>query len=377
MAAAKVKVMQITHDLKIGGLQRVVVDLALNLDKRRYSVSVCALKGGGPFEEELLRHGISVFKLPVIPNQADYFGFWKLSRILNRERPDLIHTHNTHPLIDGVAAAILAGVPARIHTDHARQFPDKKRYMIAERILSARINQMVAVSEAAKESLYSHEGIRPDRIKVVLNGIDGEKYYGKVSCAEKRKEMKIEAGDGPVLGFVGRLSPEKGLIYLIEAMERLAEEFPKVLLLIAGDGELIEELSIEVRRRSLARNVRFLGPRLDVNEVMSVFDIFVLPSLREGLPLVLLEAMAASLPIVATDVGGNRTAVVEGVNGLIVPSKEIDLLHHALRRLILSEDLRREFSQNSLRLFRGQFSIEKMIKEYEAIYEDCLKDGGR
>ncbi len=372
----KIKIMQITHDLNYGGLQKLVVDISKNLDKSRYQVSVCALREGGPLEEGLLKEDIRIIKLPPSNNGADYLSFWKLYKIFKEEKPDIVHTHNTQPFVEGGVAAILAKVPVHIHTDHGRQFPDKRRYMFAEWVFSHFANQMVAVSENLKEDISRYEGIRLDKIKVILNGINGSKYNNKIDKNKKRRELGIDNKHNIILGFVGRLSPEKGLTYLIKAMEALVKEFPNLLLLIAGEGELLKELKREAIALGIEQNIRFLGPRSDINEILGIFDIFVLPSLREGLPLVLLEAAAASLPIVATDVGGNKQVVKHGANGLLIRHGDVDSLYNAVKKLIIDEGMRKEFGSKSHDLFINNFTIEKMIKKYETIYQDCLKSTG-
>lgn len=372
MERKKIKIMQITHDLNYGGLQKLVVDISKSLDKSKYEVAVCVLREGGPLEKELLKEDIKIIKLPHSNNGADYLSFWKLYKIIKEEKPDIIHTHNTQPFIEGGIAALLAGIPVKIHTDHGRQFPDKRRYMFAEWVFSHFADQLVAVSESLKDDISRYEGIRPDKIMVIPNGIDGSKYNIKIDKNKKRRELDIDNKYNIILGFVGRLSPEKGLIYLIKATKVIAEEFPNILLLIVGEGELLEELNRETITLGIERNVRFLGPRSDINEILGILDIFVLPSLREGLPLVLLEAAASSLPIVATDVGGNNQVVKHGINGLLVKHGDAAPLYNALKQLIHNNKMRQDFGRKSYNLFINNFTIEKMIKEYENIYQSCL-----
>lgn len=374
----KIKVMQIIHDLNIGGLQRVASDIALNIDRTRFNVSVCALREGGPFEKELLERGIKVIKLPPTPDGVDYLSFWKLFRILRKEKPHLIHTHNTQPLLDGVTAAILARVPVRIHTDHAREFPDKKRYMYAEWLLSHFTDRMIAVSESTKADLVKYEKIKPEKIRVIKNGVDGSKFLRKINIREKKKGLCIDNTSNPILGFVGRLSNEKGLIYLVKAMKSLVKDFPDILLLIAGEGDFQNDLKRETVESGIGRNISFLGPRFDIGEIMQLFDIFVLPSEREGLSLVLIEATAASLPIVATDVGGNRQIVKDGENGFVVKPKDTYSLYNAINKLIRNKSLQRKFAEYSFDLFKNNFSIDMMVKKYEAVYQSsCIEKGIR
>lgn len=369
----KIKIMQITHDLNIGGLQRLVVDISKKLDRSRYQVSVCTLREGGQLEDELLKDGINVIKLSPL-NGIDYLTFWKLYVILRKERPDIIHTHNTQPFVEGGIAAKMAHITAHIHTDHGRQFPDKRRYMFAEWALSHFVDQIVAVSENLKNDISKYEKINPEKIKVVINGIDEEKFKKKVDKEKKMKEIGILNSSSPILGFVGRLSPEKGITYLIKAMKPLIKEFPNILLLIAGEGYLLKDLRKESSELDTEHNIRFLGPRSDIHEILGILDIFVLPSLREGLPLVLLEAAAAALPIVVSDVGGVRQVVNDGINGLIVEPQDVNGLYSAIRQLAINNKMRKEFGNKSLDLFENNFTIDKMMRKYDDIYQTCLKD---
>ena len=364
--------MQVTHDLNIGGLQRVVVDLAKGLDKDKFVVSVCVLREGGPFEKELIDDGIEVVRIPSM-NRPDYFRFWKLYRVMREKRPAVVHTHNTEPFTDGVPAALLAGIPVKVHTDHARRFPDKRRYMFAEWFLSHFISQFIAVSENTKENLVRYEKIRAEKIKVVLNGIEGEKFRVRIDREKKKAELGIGPSRTPILGVAARLMKQKGISCLLKATKLLCKDFPDVLLLIAGEGELWNELHAEVKELDIERNVFFLGPRLDVHEIFQVQDILALPSLFEGLPLILLEAMAASLPIVATDVGGVGQAVRDGINGLLVQPKDFHALYVAIKRLIENRGMRETFSKNSLELFQKEFTLERMVKTYETVYLECLE----
>lgn len=367
-----VKVLLITHDLNIGGLQRVVVDIATNLDPARYTVSVCALKEGGAFEQELFNANITVHKLPSTPGKVDYVSFWKIRRLLKAMAPDIVHTHNSQPFIEGTLAGVLAGIPAMVHTDHGRYFPDKTRYMWMEWLASHFVSEIISVSEANKASLVKYEHISEKKIRVIPNGIDEKKYRVHVDRIAKRTSLGLEPDAWPVLGWCGRLSPEKGLTFLIRALRDLSRSYPRLRLLLMGEGALRKELEVQAQAEGVASYVRFLGARADVPEVLQVADVFVLPSLREGLPLVLLEAMAAGLPIVATDVGGNRQAVHEGINGLLVPSENPGALAQAIRRIVDDETLRAQCSCQARQLFEQHFTVGRMVERYDRVYRQCL-----
>jgi len=159
--------MQITHDLGVGGLPRVVTDICLNIDKSKFDISVCCLRGLGEYTKELQVNGIKVYKIPFpLNNKTDYFSFLKLYNLLKGKQIDILHTHNTHPFMDGTVAGKMADIPVIIHTDHSRQFPDKRRYMLAERIFSHFVDKVVAVSKETKQKLIYYEKISIKNIKI-------------------------------------------------------------------------------------------------------------------------------------------------------------------------------------------------------------------
>lgn len=371
-----VRVLLITHDLNIGGLQRVVVDLARNLDPARYKPSVCALREGGAFERELQAAGIPVCIFLTKPGQVDYFTFWKIRQLIRQVKPDIVHTHNTQPFIEGALAAVLGGRPALVHTDHGRQFPDKRRYMLMEWFASKVASAVISVSDENKAGLVQYEHIAASLIQVVSNGIDEKKYAIRIDADRKRLSLGCGPMARPILGWCGRMVPEKGLPVLIKALPQLVGKFPRLLVLLAGDGPMRQELEAIAASEGISAHINFLGARTDVAEILQAMDLFVLPSLREGLPLVILEAMAAGIPVVATDVGGNRQAVVDGQTGFLVPSDNPDALAAAISQLLQDEAMHRRFSEEARRRFAEQFTVSRMVERYQTIYEDCLARRG-
>lgn len=359
--------MQITHDLAIGGLQQVVVNLCKTIDRNLFDIEVLCLRGLGEFAAEIKSLGIPVTLLPQKERGTDYFSFLKVARILNEKRIEVIHTHNTQPFIDGAIGGLLAGVKTMIHTDHARNFPDKRRYMFAEWLVSHWVYRVVGVSNHTSKNLIKYERISPKKIVTIINGIVGERYRRYIDRETKRDELGI-AGSGPIIGLGARLTKQKGLTYLLQAMVAVIAAHPQANLVIAGDGPCREDLQRETEGLGIGQRVRFVGPRTDMPELIQLFDVYALPSLWEGLPIVLLEAMAAGCPIVATDVGGNSVAVKDGYNGYLVPARDPGALSEALIRLLAEAGLRRQLGKNGQTLFEKEFSAKEMTRKYEALY---------
>jgi glycosyltransferase involved in cell wall biosynthesis len=363
----KIRLMQITHDLAIGGLQQVVVNICKTIDRERFYVSVLCLRNLGEFVPDVEKLGIEVILLPQKRDGVDYLSFLKVAKILRDRKIDVIHTHNTQPLIDGTLGALLAGVKTIIHTDHARHYPDKRRYMFAEWLLSHFVHKMVGVSTSTAEDLMKHEKISPRKIVTVLNGIDGSNFDVTFDKRKKKRELGIPK-EGPVIGLGVRLTIQKGITYLLQAMPEITNHYPDITLVIAGEGESERKLKEDVEELAIGTHVRFIGPRLDMPEVLKVLDLYVLPSLWEGLPIVLLEAMAAGCPIVATNVGGNHMAVVHGENGSLVEPGNPAALAQEIIRVLDDEQLRSRYVKRGRELFASRFTAKVMTAQYENLY---------
>lgn len=364
--ARRVRVLQVTHDLGVGGLPRVVATLCAFIDREQFEVAVLCLNALGPLADELTSAGTPVQLLDQERRRPDYFAFLKVARLLRTERFDVVHTHNTQPFIDGGIGATLARVRTLVHTDHARNFPDKRRYIVAEHVLSHFAYRVVGVSEHTTANLRRYERIPQRKLLTIPNGIDARPYELPFDPTVKRQELGLS--DGPVVGFAGRLATQKGVAYLLEAMRLLLRRFPRLTLLVAGEGPLNPDLRRTARELGVESSVKFLGVRPDMPELYRLLDVFVLPSLWEGLPMVVLEAMAAGCPVVASGVGGVPSVVEHESSGLLVPPQRPDQIATEVGRLLDSSELRERFRQAGRVAFKQRFSAESMARRYEDVY---------
>ncbi len=362
----KHKLMQITHDLAIGGLQQVIVNICKTIDRETFDISVLCLRELGEYTPEIEDLGIKVRLLPQ-KKGTDYLSFTKVALILRDEQVEIIHTHNTQPMVDGVLGAMFSGVKTIIHTDHARSFPDKLRYMFAEWLASHFCYRIVGVSEHTSRNLVEYERISPKRIVTIMNGIDARKYQKTIDKELKKKELGI-CTQGFILGLGVRLEEQKGISYLIKAMVKVRQKFPDIALVIAGKGSLENELKKETAELGLGNSVLFVGPRLDMPDLLKLFDLYVLPSNWEGLPMVLLEAMASGCPIVATAVGGNSMAIKHGHNGSLVEPRNPDRLAEEIIRVLSDKNIMSRYVDSGYDTFKKDFSAEIMTRKYEKLY---------
>jgi glycosyltransferase involved in cell wall biosynthesis len=363
----KLRLMHITRTLGMGGMEHVISTLCRTLDPGEFECSVLCLKGAGPVAEELDAAGVQVHQIESQEDVPDYLASLKVRSLLRRHRVDVVHTHNTTALLFGASGARMAGVRTIVHTDHARSYPERRRITIAENLVARLVYRVVAVSEETRTDLWRRIGIPERKLAIIPNGVAPGAEVEPSEVASIRQALGV-GPDDVLVGLGARLVEQKGLAYLVEAMDEVQQRNPKVRLVIAGDGDLRESLEQDVAQRGLAGTVQFLGMRRDLSRLLRAFDLYALPSIWEGLPLVVLEAMAAGLPLVASDVGGVATAVTHQANGLLVPPKDVGALSASILTLAADPELRGRMGRKGREVFDRQFSAEAMARQYSALY---------
>ena len=363
----RIKLVQIAHGMGCGGLERVVATICRGIDPERFEPQVLTLKWYGPVGEELSAHGVRVKLLNPVAGGADYIAPLRVARALREIRPNVVHTHNTQAFLEGGLGSILARAPMLVHTDHARLYPDKLKYTLAESVMAKFAYRIVGVSDATTQEFLRHHRIAREKLCTIPNGIDRTPFEITVDRREVRRELGIE-GDGPVLGSIGRLVPQKGIDQMLRATSIILQQHPTATLVLAGDGPLEHELRAMADGLGIAQRVRFLGQRRDVARLLKIFDLYLLTSNFEGLPIALLEALACGCPIVSADVGGVSSVVHPGVNGELVPPVQPEMFAATVTKLLGDPARLSTYRQASRRLFLEQFTIEKMVKYYESLY---------
>jgi len=375
------KILQVAYKSDISGGEKVLFDLAVSLKKRGHEVlSVCPAPG--PLPAALRENGVETEVIP-FRKTYDLAAVFRLARFFRARGIEVLHSHSMLTSILCRPAGFLARVPVAVSTEHltmelARggrgmgwRERAKARYYRALDNTTSRFNRaVVAVSEAVRTDLIE-QGMAESRIVVIRNGIE---IHPREPAAGRRLRESLGIGpQDPVVGMVGRLSPQKDYPTFLRAAKRIAAAFPAARFLIAGEGPLRGELAVSARELGLEGKAVFLGHRPDIVAVVSALDVFVLSSRWEGLPLAVLEAMAAVKPVVATAVPGTAEAVVEGETGFLVPLSDDRALAEKTISLLRDPALRRKLGDAGRARVEGEFDRGRMADDHEALYRRLLE----
>jgi sugar transferase (PEP-CTERM/EpsH1 system associated) len=363
-------VTQVVENLEIGGLEKVVLSLVKNLAGERYRSSVVCLGYGGELLQQVTDSATTVHVLEKQPG-FDLGLLWRLSKLLRRTHTDVVHCHNMGPLIYGALAAKIARCSGVVYTAHGMKTSAEAKPVLFDRM--GLIDDFVTVSEDARRIAIDVAGAKRDRVETVINGVDVDALAGAAAASTTvRAQRRAQIGvpdDAVVFGIVARLSAAKDHANLFLAFASVAAGYDKARLVLVGDGELRDDLTARAGDLGLSDRIVFLGSRHDVPELLGALDVFVLSSYTEGLAVTLLEAMAAGLPVVATDVGGNGEVVENGQTGLIVPPRDPDALSRAMRWMIEHGDEAGGMGKRGRWRVEERFSIGAMVRSYCERYD--------
>lgn len=369
------KILQMVTLSEWGGAQHIVYLLAKYL-RQDYEITV-ACAPGGPLGDRLRAEGIRVIEIQGLCRNPhpirDLRALWKLYQLMKRERFDLVHTHSTKAGLLGRLAAAWARVPIILFTAHGWAFSEGRpwlwRWLLAqvERLPALFSTKIICVSEYDRQLALRFTVAPKEKLAVIPNGLEPEPFS---SPADKRA-LRDRLGAGNAVGIVtmvGRLAPPKDFETLIMAWEGLRALGWQLWLV--GDGPLRARLEELVHAKGLHQQIQFLGERHDVPAILKASDIFVLSSRWEGMPLTVIEAMLAGLPVIATRVGGVPELVEEGITGLLVPPWDTRALGNALEQLINSAEMRQRMGELGRQRALQQFTVDRMISPMRALYHE-------
>ncbi len=370
----KLKILHVIDSLDIGGMERVVIDVANGLDAAKFDQIVCCLSRRGEAANEL-HDDVRCIDLGK-GDKADRWMPWKLARLIRRERPDIVHSQSWSG-VDTALAMMFAPSVKLVHSEHGRNFHDLHGQSWARRIarrwLYQRANAVFAISAEVREFYCRQTNFPLERMQVIPNGVDLRRIDA-ADGSDVREELGIEPEEF-VIGTVARLDKNKDTLTLVRAFAELMPIKPDAALklLIVGDGEQRSPLEQFVSERGLNRNVIFAGVRRDVPRVLKAMNVFALSSLSEGMPMTVLEAMAARLPVVATAVGALPEMVEEGNTGFLVLVGDAATMAERLSRLVVDRQLAKTFGEAARRKVERDFTLERMLQRYTELYLSVLK----
>jgi glycosyltransferase involved in cell wall biosynthesis len=352
--------------MPVGGAEDLVAAIVQGLDPRRFAVSVVTLGPLGLVGQELRARGYEVVSLGLDIKRA---STWRIvgavRRHLKAGRPDILHTHLYHPNLYGRLGALGLGLPGVVASVHNSYIRVKFHRRVWNFLLAWSTDRVLAVSPRVYRDIQKFDGVPTSRLLLIPNGISLSELSTPLSRAEARERLQVS---GLVIGTMSRLEEQKGHAYLLAALPKLIQEIDDLVVLIAGEGRLRDRLSGQARDLGVEKQVRFLGNRRDVPEIQRALDIFVQPSLWEGLPLALLKAMGAGLPVVATRVSGCMDAVMDGGNGRLVEPADAEALAQVILELYRHPEERRRLGEAARCTVEDRFSFEAMLKRIEGLY---------
>lgn len=364
----RIKVLRVVIGLNLGGVQQGVLNLCRTLDPRRYEIIVCALENDGVVGREIAQAGFEVVVLGLKGKAARPRIVYELYRLMKSRGIDVVHGSAYHPGLFARLAGLWAGVPILINHEHSLGHRRVRHREFISHWLGKMTQAHIAVSQAVKDQVVSWYGLDPEKVRVIYNGVRPEFFEAGRWRRESRERLGL-APETRVIGVVSRLHMDKGFGVLLAALEGLKGEFP-FKLLVAGAGPHEEEIRGLVHRHGLEDAVVFLGYRRDTPQLLGAMDVFVLPSIKEGFPNALLEAMAAGLPVVVSDYGPHLEAVEPGTSGLLFPPDDHEALGRALKAVLSQPEGAARLGAAAQRRVAAHFTLERFGQRVQALYDE-------
>lgn len=363
------RILFVVNGFAIGGGELKLLELITEMKRRypkQYRIVVASVGQSGPLEERFRKVAdrTEIFFKRHAYDVTQIFG---LIRLIREERIQLIQTTLFYADILGTLAGILAGVQNVISWEvYTEQYSLKQKW--AYRLASKRLSTIVAVSDATRKKIIQKYHLPEAKVRTIHYGIDVKKFSFR-NPSEIRKRLGIPPNT-MVLGTIARLTEQKGHRYLIQAIPKLISHFQNVVFLWIGDGPLRSSLIQLAQDLGVLSYIQFLGFRENVGAFLSVMDVFVLPSLYEGFPNAILEAMACGKPVVATGVEGTPEAVIHGETGLLVPPRNPEALADALIQIAQNPSMRKQMGEKGKKRIHEYFLLEHQINAFDQLYKE-------
>ncbi len=376
-------IVHVIYHLGVGGLENGLINLINHIPPDRYRHAIVCLKGYSDFRRRIIRDDVEIVALNKREGK-DFNLYIDLFKTFRRLKPDIVHTRSL-AAIEGQVIAAVAGARARVHGEHGRDMFDlygkNRKYNLLRKVIRPLVTQFIAVSKDLENWLVGTVGAAHFRVSQIYNGVDSQRFFPRNanSFAAGRIGVPPEgffAGDTFVIGSAGRMADVKNFPCLVQAFLMLLKEEPsarqRLRLLIIGDG-ITRAKCIEMLREAGAETLGwFPGERADIPDLMRTMDLFVLPSLGEGISNTILEAMSTGLPVIATRVGGNAELVKEGVTGMLIPPDAPAALTAAILSYYRHPELIASHGAAAREQIQAGFSMKAMTEGYLRVYDQVL-----
>lgn len=368
----------VIYRLHIGGLENGLVNLINEMPGDSFSHVIICLTDYTDFRLRLNKD-IPCYALHKKPGN-DIALFYHLWRLLRRLQPDIVHTRNINTL-ESQLMAWLSGVSHRVHGEHGRNMQDidgsNQRYLMLRRLFRLLVQRYIVLSQEMQHWILRDVKADPAKVTQIYNGVDTQKFTpASISGFRMAAIPEFIRAKPYLIGTVGRMDPEKDQLTLVKAYIDFAQRVPQLqqqtALILVGEGSLKDPAWTLLQQQGLDRYAWLPGARQDVAEILRSLDLFVLPSLGEGISNTILEAMASGVPVLATDVGGNRELVVTGETGTIIPANQAGLMSQSIEHYIRQPELLREQGKNARTRTVTHFSLHKMVENYLQFYRAVM-----
>lgn len=372
-------VVHVIHRLAIGGLENGLVNLLNHGLASRYRHAIICMTGFTDFRDRIEDANVEVFAIHRKEGR-DWGAQWRLFELIRRLKPAIVHSRGLSGL-DSMLPALINGVPARIHGEHGRDMGDldgsNRKGQWIRRLHRPLVSHYIALSRDLESYLETKVGVPSQRITQIYNGVNCHDFRPASGERELLPETDFAPKGTFVIGTVGRMQPVKDQVNLTRAFIHLVAILPqeksRLRLVMVGDGSLRAECEALLTQAGLRHLAWLPGARDDVAALMRGMDIFVLPSLAEGISNTILEAMASGLPIIATAVGGNPELVEDGVTGRLVPAANPIALAEAIKPYVIDGELAQHHGHANRRTAQARFSMEAMVNSYMQVYDRVLE----
>jgi glycosyltransferase involved in cell wall biosynthesis len=378
----KINLLYVITKLELGGAQKQLLSLINALDKKKYNVFLLTAKEGYLVPEASAIKGLilkkSRFLERLINPLKDVFALFEIYCFIKRNKIQIVHTHSSKAGILGRLAARLAKAPVIVHTVHGWSFNEyqsagiKYLYVLLERTCAAFTGKIIVVSRFDREAGLKRLIGRAGQYILIRYGLDARRFESAKDCNKSNRILGLSDTDS-VVGMVACFKPQKAPLDFIELAALLKKDFPGTKFVLVGDGELRKKIELRIRQLNLEGQVILTGWRDDIALILSRLDVFVLTSLWEGLPIVVLEAMAAGVALAATDTGGIREIINNGKNGYLVAPQDLLSMRERLEELLNNPSKREEFARSSREVINtGEFLLNNMHKNTIQLYPYLL-----